>query len=129
MKKCFFAMIFCLFGTTLFAQSDFIGTWNTGEQNTLIKIHEVDSEYIGEIISSENPEAKIGATIIKDFKLDGDTWECQLFAAKRKKWVDAEIEYSEGKLKISVSKGFRSKTIEWEKVETKSEENDSSKTE
>jgi uncharacterized protein (DUF2147 family) len=119
MRNYLLVIVFCLFATTIFAQNNLTGTWNTGEQNTLVKIHEVDSVYVGEIISSDNPEVKLGKVIVKDFKQDGDEWVCQLFAAKRKKWFNAEIEIEDGKLKISVGRGFHSKTVEWEKVETK----------
>jgi predicted small secreted protein len=68
MRNYLLVIVFCLFATTIFAQNNLTGTWNTGEQNTLVKIHEVDSVYVGEIISSDNPEVKLGKVIVKDFK-------------------------------------------------------------
>lgn len=118
MKKLFLVLIFSLFGLTLFAQTDLTGTWNTGKDSTLVKIFANEGVYFGEIVSSDNPKAEIGKQLIKDLKNEDGAWKGKLYAVKKKEWVDAVMELEDGNLKITVSVGFRKKTIEWEKVES-----------
>jgi uncharacterized protein (DUF2147 family) len=77
--------------------------------------------YLGEIISSDNPKAEIGTQLIKDLNNEDGEWRGQLYAIKRETWVDAEMELEEGILKIKVSAGFRSRTVEWTKVKSEAE--------
>ncbi len=115
MKNLFLVLFFSVCSFTLFAQSNLSGTWNTGKYNTLVKIYKNEAVYIGKIISSDNPKAKIGKLLIKDLKLDNGEWKCQLYAPKRKEWYDAEMEKDGDILEITVSVGFFSKTVEWKK--------------
>jgi uncharacterized protein (DUF2147 family) len=121
MNKLFLILIFSLLGSVLFAQTDLTGTWDTGKENTLVKIYEKEGVYLGEIISSDNPKAEIGTQLIKDLNNEDGEWRGQLYAIKREKWVDAEMELEEGILKIKVSAGFRSRTVEWTKVKSEAE--------
>jgi len=122
MKKYFFIWIFSLLGSALFAQDDLTGSWNTGKQNTIIKIFEKEGVYFGELISSDNPKAIIGKQLIKDVKNDDGEWKGKLFAVKKKEWVDAEFDMKEDNLEITISVGFFTKTIEWKKVKSATED-------
>ena len=97
------------------AQQSIKGIWNTGNQNTKIKIKEVNGKMIGVLSSSDNKKAKIGAKIIKDIQSKKGVWKGKLFAAKKRKWVDAVFKRKGNKLKITVSAGLISKTIEWKR--------------
>ena len=121
MKKLFVVLIFSLLGSSLFAQTDIIGTWNTGEENTLVKIVEKEGEYFGEIVSSDNPKVEIGKQIIKDLKNKEGVWNGKLYAVRKKEWVDAEMSLEDDTLKINIKAGFRKKTVEWIKVESTKE--------
>ena len=43
MKNLILTVILALFSITLFSQTDISGTWNTGDQNTLVKIEKVNT--------------------------------------------------------------------------------------
>lgn len=118
MKNLFVILTISLFVSNLFAQSDLSGTWYTGAANTLVKIHTLEGEVFGEIVSSDNPKAKIGKKIIKDLKQEDSNWEGKLYAAKKKEWYDAEIELKDDYLEITISVGYFSKTSKWKKVES-----------
>jgi hypothetical protein len=122
MKKFVLSMILFLFSTTLFAQNDLTGTWNTGKENTLVKIYEKEGLHFGEIVSSDNPKVKIGKQIIKNVELDGDEWEGELFAVKKQEWYDAEFKPEGENMEITIKVGFFSKTVEWKKVVIEEEE-------
>jgi uncharacterized protein (DUF2147 family) len=129
MKKLFLVLIFSLLSSALFAQTDLTGTWNTGKDNTLVKIFEKDGVYVGEIESSDNPKAEIGKQLIKDLRNEDDEWAGKLYAIKKKEWVDAEMELIDDNLKITIKAGFFKKTIEWKKVASASEHKETDKEE
>lgn len=108
------SMLFVTF--TMKAQQSIAGIWNTGKENTKIEITEAhDGVYEGKIISSDNPKAKTGKTLLKDIKsIDGE-WKGKLFAAKKGKWMDAVLKEEANQLLITVKAGWRSKTIKWAK--------------
>jgi hypothetical protein len=121
MKKLIAVLIFSLFGSALFAQTDLAGNWDTGMENTLVKIFEKKGVYFGEIVSSDNPEAEIGKQLIKDLMHENGKWKGKLYAVKKKKWVNAVVELEDGHMKITIKAGFKKKTIEWNKVELNSD--------
>ena len=117
MKKFYLVLFFCLLSSALFAQGDLTGTWNTGKENTLVKIFEKEGVYFGEIVSSDNPKAVIGKQIIKDLKKEDNEWKGKLYAIKKKKWVNAKMVLENEKLIITVKAGIIKKKIKWKKVE------------
>jgi hypothetical protein len=113
MKNLFLIAVFAIIGSSMFAQTDISGTWNTGDQNTMVKIEQADGVYTGTIISSDNDKAEPGTLIMKDVKPKKDKLEGKLFAIRKGKWLDAELLPSDDKLVITISVGFRGKTVEW----------------
>ena len=107
------ALTFC--SLSVFAQSELAGTWDTGDDNTLIEIAETEGQMTGIIKSSDNSKAQIGNVILKDLKKEDDHYSAKLYAAKRGKWYDAEISPKANLLEITISVGFISKTLEWKK--------------
>ena len=97
-------------------QSNITGTWDTGEDNTVIEIIEIDGKPTGKIKASDNPKAKIGKIILKEVKKTGRIWNGKIYAAKRQKWYDAEITHKGDVLEIEISVGFFKKTLEWKKT-------------
>ena len=106
---------FCSFSA--FGQANFNGVWATGEDNTKIEISEVDGQITGKIKSSDNKKAKIGKVILKDLQKRGSKWTGSIYAAKRDEWHDVKITPNEDVLKLKISAGVFSKSLEWKKSE------------
>ncbi len=111
----FVLLIICFVSINSFAQSDVSGEWIVGEKNTVVKIEHQEGVYTGEIISSDNPNAKIGKLMVKDLKENQGKWKGKVYSPKRKEWYDAEFEVKGNILEINISIGFFSKTVEWKR--------------
>lgn len=111
----FLVAILSLFSVAVFSQNEISGKWNTGDQNTIVEIGQQNGVYIGKIISSDNPKVKQGKVILKDVKPKKESWTGKIYAPRRGEWYDAEISTNGNKLKLEMSVGFFSKTIEWTK--------------
>jgi uncharacterized protein (DUF2147 family) len=116
-RSIFFVSMLSLFSITAFSQTDISGKWNTGDQNTLVEIVQQNGVYIGKIISSDNPKVKQGKVILRNVKAKKAGWAGEIYAPRRSEWYDAEISTSGNKLKLKMSVGFISKTVEWTKVD------------
>lgn len=101
------------------AQSTLEGTWQTAKDNTLIETYQKDGAWYGKVISSDNPKAKIGNDILREFKQVDGQWKGKLFAAKRNREADAVIEPNEDQLSIVVSAGFATRTLVWKRANKK----------
>jgi hypothetical protein len=121
MKKLLLVLILSLLGTALYAQTDLAGTWNTGKENTLVKIYEKEGIYFGEIISSDNPNVEIGKQIVKDVKSEKENWKGKLYLVAKQKWADAKMVPADDKLTITVSRRRVKRTVEWTRVKTETE--------
>lgn len=108
-----FALLLFAFG--LSAQTTPIGVWNTGAQDTKVEISEANGAYVGNIISSDNSEVKIGKQLLKDLKPAGEGWQGKLYAPKKEQWLDAKLQEKGNHLMITVGSGWMSKTLEWTK--------------
>lgn len=110
------AVLFVLFfgAITINAQS-IEGLWNTGNENTIVKISKVNSSYQGKIHSSENPKAKKGIVLVKDIVKSGNIYNGKIYVAKRNKWLAAKFEPKNEKLYVTVSAPFGSKKVTWTK--------------
>ena len=109
-------LVLTLSSFSIFGQSNLIGNWDTGDDNTIIEISESAGEATGKIKASDNPKATIGKVMLKDLKQKDQTWEAKIYAAKRQKWYDAVITPKGNELEIEISVGFLSKTIKWRKI-------------
>jgi uncharacterized protein (DUF2147 family) len=115
MKSVFLITLFSLIGSSIVAQSDITGTWNTGDQNTIVKIENRNDVITGKIVSSDNPKAKVGSLLIKDVTIKRGKWKGQLYAPKKDEWYDAEFTNKENILEVVISAGLMRKTVEWTK--------------
>jgi uncharacterized protein (DUF2147 family) len=115
MKSILLIAIFGLIGSSVFAQSAITGTWNTGEQNTLVEIVKEGEAYAGKVISSNNDKLKTGTLLIKDVKLKKKKWKGQMYAPKKDEWYDAEFTNKGNTLEVVISAGLMRKTVEWTK--------------
>lgn len=108
-----FCAVLCVIASN--AQSSIEGIWNTGKENTKIEIAAVNGVYQGKIVSSDNAKAKSGAQLLKEIQLVDGKWQGKLFAAKKKKWMDAVLVEKDNQLLITVKAGLMSRTIKWAK--------------
>jgi len=92
LRNVFALVVIRLFSFTSFAQSNVAGNWIVGEKNTVIKIKKDSESHSGKIISSDNPEAKIGRLMVKDLKQGKKgNWAGKVYSPKREEWYDAEF--------------------------------------
>lgn len=108
-------IIITLTSFSAFSQTELVGEWNTGEDNTIIEILTPKNQAIGKVKSSDNPKAEIGKTMLKDIKKKGNNWTGKIYAAKREQWYDVTITSKGNTLELAISVGFFSKTLEWKK--------------
>jgi len=119
--KSLILIIVCVFSAATLSAQMTAGTWNTGQQNTIVETYEKDGAWFGKVVSSDNPKVKIGLEILRGFKLEDEELKGKMFAAKRNKEFDAVIDPSDEKLLITISAGFMTRKLTWERdLETKS---------
>lgn len=100
-----------------YAQSSIQGLWNTGKQNTIVKITEANNTIEGKILSSDNSKAPLGKLILKDVKATEEgSYKGKLYSVKIKRWFDASFTAKEQQLIVNISAGWRNKTVEWKKT-------------
>lgn len=116
MKTIILILFLIISASAINAQQSIEGKWQTGVDNTVIQTYQKNGDWFGKIVYSDNPKAKIGTDVMKNFKGNGNSWEGELYAPKKNKWLDAEITPSSGKLFIKVSSGLFSKNLEWTKA-------------
>ena len=107
---------FSILSHCVFGQSNLFGNWDTGKDNTIIEIIEINGKTIGKIKSSDNPKAKIGNVILKEVNKIGEIWKGKIYAARRQDWYDAEITQKDNVLEIEINAGFFKKTVKWKKT-------------
>ncbi len=101
---------------SLSAQTNLTGVWNTGKENTKVKLYKNKSGVIyGKILSSDNSKVKIGKVLVKEVKLKDGKWVGKIYAPKQDKWYNAQFIPSKSTLKIKISSGWMTKEIEWKK--------------
>ena len=105
-----------ILSSCLFGQSKLAGSWDTGEDNTIIEISEVDGKLRGTIKSSDNPKAKMGHIILKKLNKNGKAWKGEIYAVKRQDWYDVYITQKGDVLQIDLSIGLLRKTIYWKRI-------------
>lgn len=115
MKSITFVFVFLLGAIAINAQS-IEGLWNTGKENTIVKIKKVDNLYEGAIYSSDNSNAPIGKLIVKDIEKKEGTYIGKIYVDKKKKWYNAAFIRTGNKIAITVSAGLTEKTVEWKLV-------------
>lgn len=100
---------------TMNAQTSLKGIWDMGQDNTKIEITENNGTYQGSIVSSDNPNAKIGNVILKEVKSVSGNWKGKLYSPKKDEWFDADLKVEGKQLLVTVKAGWKSKTVQWTK--------------
>ena len=114
-KALMLSVMLC-FPLSLAAQSPLDGTWQTGEDNTLVEVTEQGGVATGKLLSSDNPKAKVGTEILQKFSLVDGVWTGSIYAVKRGKVYPATITPSADTLDIKVSAGMMKKKVAWTRV-------------
>jgi uncharacterized protein (DUF2147 family) len=109
------AVMLC-FTPGLEAQNGLAGTWQTGEDNTVVEVYQQDGEYFGKLVSSDNPKAKMGTQILRNFSQADGVWKGTIYAVKRDKLYKASIVPSADTLNITVSAGMMTQKLAWKKT-------------
>ena len=99
------------------AQSTLEGNWQTGEDNSVVTVETAYGVITGKLISSDNPKAKMGTEILRNFKQIKGVWTGQVYAAKKDKLYDATISPDANVLNIKVSAGIASKKLTWKRAQ------------
>jgi uncharacterized protein (DUF2147 family) len=107
--------VFLAFATLAKAQS-LEGLWNTGMENTIVKIKKTDNAYVGEVESSDNPQAAAGKIILKNIKKSDENYEGEIFVMKKQDWFNAKLDPKIDELVITVSAGIFKKIVKWKKI-------------
>lgn len=111
------SVLFVLIFTSISLNAQSIeGLWNTGKENTVVKIEKVNNTYDGTIYASDNFNAKIGNILVKDILKSGDSYKGKIYVIDRGEWYNAEFKPKKEQLVITVSSGFGKKVIEWDKA-------------
>jgi hypothetical protein len=114
----YLSFILILISYPALSQSDLNGMWETGQENSIIEIIEVNGNYTGILKSTDNDKAEIGRIMLRDLEQQGAVWSGQIFAAKRKKWLDVEITPGDNILELEIDAGIRSKSVKWKRQQT-----------
>ncbi|WP_164503636.1 DUF2147 domain-containing protein [Pleionea sediminis] len=102
-----------LLSLNCFAQTDILGEWIVGKQNSIIKIEQQNGIYSGKLTYSNNAKAQIGKPMVKELKQMEDSWEGKLYVPKRDEWYEATFVPIGNKLNITILVGPFSKSVEW----------------
>ena len=99
------------------AQTSISGIWNTGTANTKVELKQVNGQYVGITVSSDNDQVQNGIQIVKEVKAEKGVWKGLIYVAKKEKWTDAKFVRKGDTLEVTVYSGWMSKTVSWRKVE------------
>ncbi len=116
MKSLFITVFISLVCLSFSAFENLSGVWNTGNQNTQVKMEKHNEVFEGRIISTDSDNTKPGALIVKEVKYVKGEWVGKIYAPKRDEWYNAKFRIVDDKLTITITVGFFSKTVEWTEV-------------
>jgi uncharacterized protein (DUF2147 family) len=111
------ALAFLFASENIAALDELEGRWQTGEDNSVVEITQAEGVAVGKLVSSDNPNAVMGTEILRNLTEADGVWSGKIWAAKRKKLMDATITPAADSLQISVSAGIASRTLTWTRVD------------
>jgi len=117
MKKLIYLAVFLVASLSVIAKEsplDIEGVWNTGNNNSLVKIAINEGIMVGKLIKSDKAKAKLGTLILSDLKKQKRNWQATVYSIKRDKFFSAKVTRLGNKLLLNVDAGFFSKGIEWQ---------------
>ena len=111
-----FSLLLTIISSDLAADGELNGKWQTGEDNSVVELTETNGVAVGKLVSSDNPKAVMGTEILRNVTQADGVWKGKIWAAKRKKLMDATITPSADALQIKVSAGLVSRNVTWTRV-------------
>jgi len=92
-------------------------SWRTNKDNNIVKITmDAQGQMVGILTRSDNPEAKLNITIIKNMTFTENNWHAELYLPKRKVWYPIIMSHQQNQLTIKIKVGLFSKTLNWQAV-------------
>ncbi len=99
------------------AQQSILGRWNTGQENTVIEVKEVQGKIEGRIVASDHTKAPIGRLILKDVtKENGDIVKGSLYSLRKGKWFDATFSPKSKNMEVILTLGWVTRKFNWIKL-------------
>jgi hypothetical protein len=109
-------LIFLLSSFSAMAQQSILGRWNTGQENTVIEVKEVQGKIEGRIVSSDHTKAPLGRLILKDVtKKDGDI-KGSLYSLRKGKWFAASFAPQSKNMEVIITLGWVTRKFNWKKL-------------
>ncbi|MEM6294028.1 MAG: hypothetical protein AAGA54_22310 [Myxococcota bacterium] len=95
------------------ASASVSGRWCTGNDDGVVEVSVRGGVLTGKLVESSSKKAKIGMTILRNFKQVDSVWKGEIFAPRKKGFLDASLVKSGGKLRITVETPRGEKKIAW----------------
>lgn len=89
------------------------GRWCTGKDDAVIEVSVSGGTLSGKLVATSEKRAKLGTTILRDFKKEGTVWKGTLYAPRRSKNLPAELTQQGDALHITVQSPLGEKSVEW----------------
>lgn len=99
------------------AQKSIEGVWQTGKDNTIIHVQNIQNEWNGKVVSSDNENASPGKLVIRNMVWNGEIWEGEFYVPPLDSWLDATMEPEGNQAEVTVYVGWFSKSLTWVKME------------
>jgi hypothetical protein len=110
------SLIFLLSSFSSVAQNSILGRWNTGQENTIIEIKEVQGKIEGRIIASNNIKAPIGKLILKDVYRENEHIKGSLYGLRKGKWFDVSFSPQPKNMEVALNAGWVTRKLNWKKL-------------
>lgn len=98
------------------AQQSILGRWNTGQENTIIEIKEVQCKIEGRIVASDNSKAPIGRLIVKVVYSEDGHISGSLYSLRKGKWFDAFFSPKSKNMEVTLTVGWITRKLNWIKI-------------
>lgn len=98
------------------AQQSIIGRWNSGQENTVIEIKEVQGKIEGRIVASDNSKAPIGRLIVKVVYREDGHISGSVYSLRNAKWFDASFSPQSKNMEVTLAIGLITRKLNWKKI-------------
>lgn len=116
-KRLSLFLIFLLSSFSALAQQSILGRWNTGQENTVLEVKEVQGKIEGRIVASDHTKAPLGRLILKDVtKENGDIVKGSLYSLRKDKWFEATFAPQSKNMEVILTLGWVTRKFNWIKL-------------
>ena len=93
------------------------GKWNTGVENTIIRIYKTHTGWEGRTVSTDREGVKTNQLVLRGITEKDDQWEGEFYIPKLGVWLDATLVPAEDEMKVTAHTWLMSKTKEWKRIQ------------